>query len=151
MFYWGNLQEYLWVVTYKCRKDSESCITMVHSSMGDNSQKLGTWSTVHSLQAVQQVREWLQSKPIPGLVSESFWHLFSEILLCHSVSFCLRETVSFYCLLWQGASWWIWSISGTSWSSLELFTFLLKELPCRMEWFSLRGNLKNSNRSSKGK
>lgn len=32
-------------------------------------------------------------------------------LLCTA---CLREMLSFYCLLWQGAAQWIWSVSRTS-------------------------------------
>ena len=35
--------------------------------------------------------------------------------------------------LWQEGVSWILSISGTSWSSFMLFTFLFKELPCWME------------------
>ena len=34
-----------------------SCIIKAHSSMGDSSQQLGTWSSLHSLQAAQQVGE----------------------------------------------------------------------------------------------
>jgi hypothetical protein len=35
----------------------DSCLTKAHPNMGDSSQKLGTWSTLHRLQAVQQVGE----------------------------------------------------------------------------------------------
>lgn len=36
----------------------ESCITKAQPSMRDGWQKLGTWSTLNSLQGTQQIREW---------------------------------------------------------------------------------------------
>jgi hypothetical protein len=32
----------------------------------------------------------------------------------------------------------VWSVSGTSWLCLELFTILLSDISCRMEYFNLR-------------
>jgi hypothetical protein len=43
------------------------------------------------------------------------------------------------CVCGGGGSYWICSVSGTSWSYFELFTFLCEELPCSVECFCLRG------------
>ena len=75
--------------------------------MGDSSQKLGTWSILHSLQAVQQSVEGLFQVPrlvetssAAGLVSElsvhlslseSSWQLGSSESLCSLVLFTVRE------------------------------------------------------------
>lgn len=74
--------------------------------------------------------EWYSwFKPLPhklaGILSSRkliwSWSLFCSLA-------CLRLALSFYFLFWQRGAKWIWSISGTSWSSFELSTFLLKAL-----------------------
>lgn len=47
-FYWGHLQEYGWVANYRNRNDSKPT---------DSSQKLASWSLLHSLQVMQQNEE----------------------------------------------------------------------------------------------
>lgn len=44
------------------------------------------------------------------------------------------------CLLLEGHSLWIFSVSRTSQSYFELFTLLLSEFPCWMKHINLRGN-----------
>lgn len=85
--------------SYRSKKDSDSCITKAYFS-SDSSQKLGAWSTMHSLQAAQRVEGGLSrrlgwSKSLAGsstgfsfqaasLASESLLYLGLS-LLCSSV------------------------------------------------------------------
>lgn len=45
----------IWVKGYLKKQKWLSCITKAHPSIGDTSQKLGTWSSLHSLQSAYQV------------------------------------------------------------------------------------------------
>ena len=42
---------------YEQKRLKDSCITKVHPGLGDGSQKLETWTTLHDLLAIQQVGE----------------------------------------------------------------------------------------------
>lgn len=111
-------------------------ITKACSSMVESSQKLGTLECTAKL-----VGKWLCSKPLTGtqlhfLLLLDNWSGLS--LLC-SYS-CLR--VFFvpwlfwvFCLPWEDGTEWIWWDSETLWTCFELFAWLFKELPCRMNCF----------------
>lgn len=106
--------------------NSQSCICTANSS---RFTKCGTWSTLHSQQAAQQVESGPSkvtpsSKPFAGsaLVSASSRQLAWSQCLFAALSLCWKE----------GAKG-IWSLSETPWSYFEFFTFLCKELPHRME------------------
>lgn len=131
----------------------------VHSSVTDSSQSWehGAYYTAcRQLNRLESVlsKRFGCSKTLPGcwvafyllqttvLVSESSLHfLFSPRTVYFEAQLSLSEWDSE--LLWftlAGQAYWNWSHSGTSWSYLELYTFLLKKIPCRVQCVNLRGN-----------
>lgn len=111
----GYLKEYGWVVTYQSRNDSQRAASPRPTQHGWQLTELGTWSTLHSLQAAQQVGECpfqvtLCSKPLPGSMASASRQLFWSLSLCSSSVFFaaqlfffffpLKGILSFYSLLW---------------------------------------------------
>lgn len=85
-----------------------SCVTKAHRSMGDSSQTLGTWSTLHSLQASQQVGQCpFQVTRVDTSSRQLCWFLllpgsWSGLrVFCSSASLCLRGHLRFCRLLWR--------------------------------------------------
>lgn len=96
------------------------------------------WSIPSSLQAAHQVSEVHSSTSVAltfhqavQLVSASLMQLFWSQE--SSATSLLRGILSFYCLLWHGGAWWIWSVSGTC------YFFLSKDvlMDCPMDCFAL--------------
>lgn len=96
---------------------STGCIVALPS----DSVGLNLFRAIHWLSAPSRQLVWPQSPLCNSPLSESN----SQLLLC---------TLT-------GRASWTWSLSGTSWSCFALF--MLREFPCRMECFSLRGNWYN--------
>jgi hypothetical protein len=113
----------VWVRGYlQAQKRYEySYITEAHHQHEWQLTKVGTWSTLLSLQSDQQLESVLfrchsWSEPLPGssggfcifqaadLVSESTLLLLFSEGLCSLASFHLRETLNFYWLIWQGGA-----------------------------------------------
>lgn len=107
--------------------------------------KLGTWSILHSLQTSQQFPKCSFQVTQLGL------NFFQAAQLVSASSRCQSSARIFAAqLFWVGLSAFILTMSGRGLMSLvsfrdflnsfELFTFLFKKFPCRMECFSLGGN-----------
>ena len=118
-------------------------ITKAYPNTGNNSsQNLGNLG--HTVQPAWCSTGWRMSIPSGSgdlrLPQEFGWFLLLpgnwSGRLHHSMS-CLRVT---YCSLQQVRTYWIWLVPRTSWSYFELFTFLFKDLPWRMECFNVGGN-----------
>jgi hypothetical protein len=80
----------------------DSCITKVHPSLDDTSPKLGTWSSLHSLQTAQQVEECPFQVPqlvetfsrAAPLLSASCRQLVLSLSLLFSLALPLQERFS---------------------------------------------------------
>lgn len=102
-----GIQKYGWGITYRRQRQ------LPHQGIpwhGWQLTELGTWSSLHSSQAAQQVGECPQLFQASCLVFASSRWLLSESPL-------------------QFAFGRIWSVSGTSWGKFYLFTCLFKEPP----------------------
>lgn len=76
-FYWCCLQDNGWGVTYRGRKDSKTAVSPSPLHWGWEPTKLGTWSSLHSLQAAHQVGGCLFQVPQWPKLASSRQFLFS--------------------------------------------------------------------------
>lgn len=122
--------------------------TKAHTSTNDISQ---IWETRSNCATYRQLK-WLENVSSgpnflqeTQLITTSFrWLVWSQNLLVCSLK-SLREILSCYLFTLVGRGLINWSVSGTSWSSFMLFTFLIKEIPIkfgrlekRLESFNIR-------------
>lgn len=107
-----NMDEAL-LIPHEKRWLKDSYLTKAHPSMGDSSPKLGTCNT------------FLPRRQLSGF-SFQVTHLTQTS--CSQLGWFLLFIV------YSGRKW-IWSFWGDFLNLFELFTFWLKELPCRMKPF----------------
>lgn len=99
--------------------------------------KLGSWSSLFSLSAAQQVR----GAPSRGLC-------WSRPSCKSSAGFASPGSEygrNLCSLAYQREAQWCWWVLGTYWTCFELVTSLHKELPCRVECLCLRGDYYSAN------